>query len=65
MAWTKIKKLGRFIHCPNCGGTNIVDTDYEEENADGEYEVDEDGRACEDCGWEGDDSELVSKDDDE
>lgn len=58
MAWSKIKKSGEFIHCPNCGGDNIEQTDYE--NEDGEE--DEDGRACVDCGWEGDDSELVSGD---
>lgn len=54
----------KFIYCPQCGSSNITDTDYEEENADGEYEVDDNGRACDDCNWEGDVGELVCKDDD-
>lgn len=52
-----------FIYCPRCGSDKISETDYEEENADGEYEVDDDGRACNECGWEGDVGELVCKDD--
>ena len=62
MSWDKIKKLGEFIHCPQCGGTNIVQTDYEIDDPDneGEYIEDDEGRHCEDCRWEGDDSELVS-----
>lgn len=58
MAWKPIKKSGEFIHCPDCKGSSIVQTDYE--NEDGSE--DEDGRACDDCGWEGDDSELVAAD---
>lgn len=42
-----------FIYCPRCASDNIEQTDYEEEN--------EDGRRCEDCGWEGDVSNLVCK----
>jgi hypothetical protein len=55
---------GKFIYCPRCGKSDaIYQTDYEEENADGEYEVDDDGRKCDRCNWEGDVSELVCKDD--
>jgi len=53
--------MEQFIYCPRCSGKDITETDYEEENDQGELEVDEDGRACETCGWEGDVSELVSK----
>lgn len=56
MAFTK--KSGEYIHCPRCGSANIEQTDYE---VDENGTEDEEGRACEDCGWEGDDSELVSK----
>jgi len=54
----------RFIYCPNCGSDKVIQTDYEEEdpNNPGEYIEDEDGRACEDCGWEGDRQLLVCKD---
>lgn len=56
----------KFIYCPRCDKSDaIFQTDYEEENADGEYEVDDDGRACDHCGWEGDVTELVCKDDDD
>lgn len=60
MPWKPIKKQGEFIHCPQCESTDIVDTDYEIDDAG---TVDEDGRHCNACGWEGDDSELVAKDD--
>jgi hypothetical protein len=53
--------MNEFTHCPQCGSTNIEDTDYEEENAEGEYEVDDGGRVCVNCGWEGDETHLVSK----
>ena len=54
-----------FIYCPQCGSSNVDPTDYEVEGDAGEYEVDEDGRQCIDCNWEGDVSELVCADDDE
>lgn len=55
----------KFIYCPRCGRSDeIYETDYEEQNAEGEYEVDEDGRKCDACNWEGDVGELVCKDDD-
>ena len=47
-----------FIYCPRCGSKNISETDYEDENGD----EDSDGRACNDCNWEGDVQELVCKD---
>lgn len=50
-----------FIYCPRCGSDKIEPTDYEEENEDGECEVDEDGRQCIDCNWEGDRHLLVCK----
>lgn len=58
MGWQPIKKSGKFIHCPNCHSTRILQTDYEGEDG----EEDTDGRACDECDWEGDDSELVSTD---
>ncbi len=45
-----------YIHCPRCGSTDISETDYEDENGD-----EEEGRRCDNCSWEGDISELVSK----
>lgn len=55
----------KFIYCPRCDKSDgIYQTDYEEENAEGEYEVDDDGRACDHCGWEGDVGELVCAPDD-
>lgn len=54
----------KFIYCSRCDKSeHIYQTDYEEENAEGEYEVDDDGRACDACGWQGDVTELVCKDD--
>ena len=47
-----------FIYCPQCGSAKIYQTDYE----DSEGHEDEDGRACEECRWEGDVGELVCKD---
>ena len=46
-----------FIYCPRCGSSHITETDYEDENG----EEDTDGRACSECGWEGDIGELVCK----
>ena len=48
----------QFIYCPQCGGKNISDTDYE----DSEGEIDNEGRACDDCSWEGSVRELVCED---
>lgn len=45
-----------FIYCPRCGSKDIEATDYEDENG----EEDTAGRRCNECGWEGDTSELVS-----
>lgn len=56
MPFQKLKKSGEFVHCPHCDSKNIWQTDYEEEDGT----EDEDGRRCENCGWEGDDQELVS-----
>lgn len=66
VTWARIKKSGKFIHCPWCKGTNILQTDYEEEDPynEGEYVEDVEGRACGDCNWEGSDDELVCVDDD-
>ena len=50
-------KKDKFIYCPRCGSDNIYETYYEDENG----EEDLDGRACEECGWEGDIGELVCK----
>lgn len=61
----RVSAKSKFRFCPRCDSEDIYQTDYEEENADGEYEVDDDGRACNSCTWEGDVSELVCKDDDE
>lgn len=47
----------KFICCPQCGSDKIQKTDYEIEDG----VVDEDGRLCEDCGWEGDVTELVQR----
>lgn len=53
----------KFIYCPRCESDKISETDYEELNEDtGEYEEDVDGRACDDCGWEGDRDELICND---
>jgi hypothetical protein len=41
-----------------CGSDDIEDTDYE----DALGHVDENGRRCRECDWEGDVSELVRKD---
>lgn len=67
MAETKNK----FRYCPQCESDKITETDYEiidpdcEDPDDApEYIVDDDGRACDDCNWEGDVTELVCKDDD-
>ena len=46
-----------FKYCPQCGGEEIEETDYE--NEDGS--VDEDGRRCAGCRWEGSVDELVCK----
>uniref|UniRef100_A0A6H1Z6T1 Uncharacterized protein n=1 Tax=viral metagenome TaxID=1070528 RepID=A0A6H1Z6T1_9ZZZZ len=46
-----------FIFCPDCESDNLEQTDYENE----EGEEDTCGRRCLGCGWEGDISELVSK----
>lgn len=48
-----------FIYCPQCASKNISDTDYEIDDAG---TVDENGRRCDDCGWEGDVQELHCKD---
>lgn len=45
----------KFIYCPQCKNSTIIETDYEDENG----EEDTQGRRCEECGWEGDISELV------
>jgi hypothetical protein len=45
----------KFIHCPDCGGTDMENTGYENDNG----EEDVDSLFCSDCGWEGDRSELV------
>ena len=45
-----------YICCPRCDGKNIVETDYEDENG----EEQQTGRRCDDCGWDGDITELVS-----
>ena len=47
----------KFIHCPQCESTDIEETDYE----DASGHVDENGRRCRKCNWEGDVSELVAK----
>ena len=44
-----------FILCPRCGGPDIHQTDYEDENG----EEDVGGCRCDKCSWEGDRSELV------
>lgn len=48
----------KFIHCPKCESDppDIEETDYE----DAPDHVDENGRRCRKCDWEGDVSELVS-----
>jgi hypothetical protein len=58
----KSDQKAKFIHCPRCSSVNISQTDYEELNDEGEPEIVEEGRSCDDCGWEGDVSELVCKD---
>ena len=52
----KVIDMG-FIYCPQCGEKNISQTDYENEDGEGDTE----GRRCDDCGWEGDVSELVCR----
>lgn len=47
-----------FIYCPQCGGTKMLDCDYEDENGDNTGEVE-----CDGCGWSGLPEELVCKDD--
>lgn len=49
--------MADFIYCPNCDSADTEQTDYENENG----EEDTDGRRCQKCGWEGDVSELVCK----
>lgn len=46
-----------FIYCPWCKSGNLKQTDYEDENG----KEDIGGRRCLDCGWEGDEQELVCK----
>ena len=51
-----------FIYCPDCGSANIQHDDFFfEEDA----EEDGAGRECCECGWAGDESELVCKSDDD
>lgn len=50
--------VDKFIYCPSCDSSNLEETDYEDE--DGEEDVG--GRRCKQCGWEGDETELVCKD---
>ena len=50
--------MSKFIYCPDCGRDNLKHTDYEDE----EGHVDDDGRRCDVCGWEGDVTELVCDD---
>ncbi|MFH2059688.1 MAG: hypothetical protein ABIJ59_12395 [Pseudomonadota bacterium] len=49
--------MDKYIYCPNCEDCNIEQTDYEDETG----KEDTDGRRCLQCGWEGDISELVCK----
>ena len=49
-----------FIYCPQCGSSDLRETDYEEDGIE-----DTGGRECNDCGWEGDVAELVCKSDDD
>lgn len=50
--------MSEFIYCPMCGSDDIENCDYEE------YEDNDlgDDVRCLNCGWEGLDTELVSKD---
>lgn len=48
----------KFIYCPNCGSSDIEQTDYELEDGT----EDTNGRRCLKCDWEGDAQELVCKD---
>lgn len=48
---------GEFRFCPNCGSDEIEQTDYELEDGT----EDTAGRACTQCRWEGDRTELVCK----
>ena len=50
--------MNRFIYCPQCGGSNLEQTDYEDENGEEDF----DGRRCLDCDWEGDVEELHCSD---
>lgn len=50
-----MSEKSEFRFCPQCKSENITETDYEDDDG----EEDTDGRACSDCGWEGDVGELV------
>jgi predicted RNA-binding Zn-ribbon protein involved in translation (DUF1610 family) len=44
-----------FTLCPNCGSDEIIDIGYDDDEPDAATVE------CDKCGWEGDESELVCK----